>query len=133
MNGDQRSGDSADSRRDFKEHPNANVGVALAHVGCGSPGGGRNHRDKGRADRVADIDVKSQGEKRHDHDPAAQARQGAEKTRRNRSEKNEDGQIEYEHVLSDPIHEEHEVIKPMSCFLTRSCEGLLTGGSPYPP
>ena len=87
MNGDERAGDRANSCGDFKEHADANVGIALPNVGRGGPGGGSNYGNERGADGVADIDMKGQSEERHDDHATAKAGKGAEKPRGDGTEK----------------------------------------------
>jgi hypothetical protein len=64
-----------DRRRHFEQHTDANIGVALAHVGCRGTRRRCDDRDERCPDRIPHVDVKQQREHRDDDDPAADSRE----------------------------------------------------------
>src|SRR6516164_1160225 len=65
----------------LKEHANAHVRVAFAHVGSGSARRGCDHGDEGDADSVADVNVKTECEEGNEEHSAAKAGKRAEQSR----------------------------------------------------
>src|SRR5229473_6611735 len=68
----------ADGSGDLEKHAHADVGIAFPDVGCGGAAGGGNHGDQRSADGVVNIYTKEEREQGDNHDPAAQAGEGAE-------------------------------------------------------
>ena len=78
--GKKRADDRADGRGNFEEHADADVGEALAHVGCRRTGRRGDDGDERCADGVFDVDAERQRERRnHDH-AAAKTGERAEKS-----------------------------------------------------
>ena len=80
--GEERSEDCSDGGGDLKEHADADAGEAFADVGGGGARGGRDDRDQGRSDGVAEVYVEGQGEEGDENDAASEAGERTQQTRR---------------------------------------------------
>ena len=88
----------AERRGDLKEHADANVREAFAHVSGGGARRRRDNRDERGADGVAQIDVEQQREHRHNHHAPAQAGERTEQAGQNRGAEDGKGEGENGHA-----------------------------------
>ena len=65
----------------------------------GGAGRSRNHGDQRGSDGVADVDMKKDGQQRHEHDPSTEAGERSEKSREKGDERHDGGESQNGHAI----------------------------------
>ena len=98
--GKQGANNRADGGGDFKKHADADVGEALAHIGCRRARRSGDDRDQRGADGILDVDTQRESERGNHHDSAAKAGERAQKASKRGERPDRDCELEGSHWVS---------------------------------
>src|SRR6201987_5441624 len=99
--GDEGADQRAYRGRNLEEHPNTNVRESIFQIGNCRAGRSRDHRHQRCAHGIANIDLEYECEQRHEDDAASQPGESAQKTSHERSQSDQNGELEVVQIASE--------------------------------